>query len=57
MIGWFRRRRPAQVPARPDFSERYIAALNGFTPEEWEALPELARKDAREHVAWKMVGA
>lgn len=33
-------------------SERVVAALNGHTPEEWAALPEIARKDAREHVAW-----
>ena len=42
---------------RPVFTERYIAALNGKTEAEWAALPELARKDARENVAWKVVGA
>ncbi len=52
----FKRTRPAP-PAPLPFTERYIAALNGHTPEEWEALPELARKDAREHVAWKLVVA
>lgn len=56
MIKWFKRRRPAP-PVEQAFTERYIAALNGFTPEEWEALPELARRDCREHVAWKLVEA
>lgn len=51
MIAMFKRTRP-EPPAQPVFTERYIAALNGHTPEEWAALPEIARKDAREHVAW-----
>ena len=38
MFVWFRRTRPT-TPVEPDFSERYIAALNGFTPEQWETLP------------------
>lgn len=53
MIVWFRSTRPSPPP-QPEFSERYVAALNGYTPEQWEALPELARKDAREHVAWRL---
>jgi len=28
-----------------------------ITQPEWAALPELARKDARENIAWKVVGA
>lgn len=55
LIQWFRRTRPTPPPA-PDFSEQYIAALNGYTLDAWWALSELARKDCREHVAWK-VGA
>lgn len=56
MIAWFRRTRPSPPP-QTSTSDRLVAALSGYTPEQWEALPELARKDAREHVAWKLVAA
>lgn len=52
MRGW-RRNKPAPAP-RIAPEDRLIAAYSGFTPEQWMALPELARKDAREHVTWNL---
>lgn len=54
MIRVFKRRRPQPEPAQTSTSDRLVAAYNGYTPEQWEALPELARKEAREHVAWRL---
>jgi hypothetical protein len=49
MIRIFKRRRPE--PAQPIQiapEDRLIAALAGFTPEQWAASSSLARIDARE---------
>jgi len=37
-----------------DPADRLIAAYAGFTPNEWAALPELVRRDHREHVTWNL---
>lgn len=54
MIRVFKRRRPQPEPPQTSTPDRLVTALSGYTPEQWEALPELARKNAREHVAWKL---
>lgn len=53
MRGFFRRQ---PKPATPTISgeDRLIAALSGYTPEQWAALPSLARHDAREHITWRL---
>lgn len=51
----FFRRKPAHTPApQTSSSDRVVAALNGYTETQWHQLSELARVDAREHVAWKL---
>ena len=49
-------RRKTTQPATPTISgeDKYIAALSGYTPEQWAALPSLARHDAREHITWRL---
>lgn len=54
VLRWFRRTRPAPPPEPLPTSERVIAALCGYTPEQWQALPEQARRDCRETVAWEV---
>jgi hypothetical protein len=52
MRGW-RRNKTAPAPQiAPE--DRLIAAYSGFTEAEWMSLPELARKDAREHIIWRL---
>lgn len=34
-------------------ADEYVAELSGYTMEQWADLPEIARKDAREQVAWE----
>jgi len=50
--GW-RRNKPAPIVSI-DPADRLIAAYAGFTPSEWAELPELVRRDHREHVAWDL---
>ena len=51
----FFRRKPTTAPTVSiDPADRMIAAFSGFTPEQWAALPELVRRDHREHVTWNM---
>lgn len=56
MLNFFRRNLPAHraqpVTIAPE--DRLIAAHSGFTEAQWLALPELARKDAREHIVWEL---
>ena len=49
-------RRKTTQPATPTISgeDKYIAALSGYTPEQWAQLPSLARRDAREHITWRL---
>lgn len=53
MRGW-RRSKPA--PAEPLIApgDRLIAAYSGFTPEQWAQLPELVKRDHREHITWRL---
>jgi hypothetical protein len=50
MIRLFKRRRPepATMPNQITPEDRLIAALAGYTPEQWGALSSLARVDMRE---------
>lgn len=60
-IRWFRKRRPAHraapVVAQISTSDRIIAALSGYTPEQWDALPAIVKQDKRETVAWELRSA
>ena len=60
------RKRTARHAARPahravvvqiSTQDRVIAALSGYTPEEWDALPALVKQDKRETVAWELRAA
>lgn len=51
---WFRRRKPAVSVTVLSTSERLIAALCGYTPEQWAALTEQDRRDCRDTVAWEV---
>lgn len=53
LLAWFRRTRPTPPPPLPT-SERVIAALHGYTPEQWVKLPEHVRRDCRDGVAWEL---
>lgn len=54
MIAWFRRTRPTPPPPPLPTSERVIAALCHFTPEQWEALTDTQRAQHRDSVAWEL---
>ena len=50
----FFRRKTTQPAPTISGEDKYIAALSGYTPEQWAALPSLARHDAREHITWRL---
>jgi hypothetical protein len=54
MMRDFFRRKPTQPAPTIDPADRLIAAFSGFTEKEWAALPELARRDHREHITWRL---
>lgn len=59
MLKFFRKRRPAHRAevAQISTSDRIIAALSGYTPEQWDALPAIVKQDKRETVAWEIRSA
>lgn len=51
VLAWFRPK--PSPPPQPD-PERVVAALCGYTPEQWRALTERARRECRDTVAWRV---
>ena len=52
MLKFFKRRRPArqvQQVTREEIAELIILRWHGFTPDQWDALPDIAKVDHREH--------
>jgi hypothetical protein len=54
MTRWFRSRRPQPAPApdMPSGEDIMVAFLNRLSLDEWKALPELAKVDLRESIAY-----
>lgn len=59
MLKFFKRRSPAHRAevVQISTSDRVIAALSGYTEQEWDALPAIVKQDKRETVAWELRAA
>lgn len=58
MLKFFKRNRPTPAPTEPTISipDLLVARWFGLTPEQWAAMPAIARVDKRESYAqaWRL---